>query len=228
MEKSYNNESLFSDREIFRWHEQEKILYTQELHDTVLQEQIMMARALERLMKDYATLKSENIIDQFAKLYEQQQHIIYSIRQYCSQLRSPALLGENFEASIIRLIDGVHLQSNIEVNSHISANISCTQEIENHLYRIIQELLRNAMKHSEATELTLNLNIYHENIDLEYYDNGIGMEMTQEFMKKRVQHMGLSGLYYRTEILGGKLSIESELNQGVKVIIHIPNSIYIK
>jgi len=186
-----------------------------------------MARALERLVNDYATMKSEDIIDQFARLYEQQQEIIYSMRQYCSQLRSPALLDENLEAAIMRLIDGVHLQSNIEVHTRITANIRCAQEIEIHLFRIIQELLRNAMKHSEASEVTINLSIQHEHIDLEYYDNGIGMELNQTFIEKRVHHMGLSGMYYRIEILGGKLFIESARNEGVKISIQIPNSFHI-
>ncbi|URN95641.1 MAG: ATP-binding protein [Candidatus Pristimantibacillus lignocellulolyticus] len=183
-----------------------------------------MARALERLMIDYATMQSKDIKEQFTRLYEHQQDIIYNMRQYCTQLRSPALIGENLEDAIMRLIDGVHLQSNIEVSTRIIVNIRCGQEIENHLFRMIQELLRNAMKHSEATEITINLSIDSELINLEYYDNGIGMEMPQALIQKRVQHMGLSGLYYRTEVLGGDLLIKTALNEGVKISILIPQS----
>lgn len=214
-----------SHREIFRWYEQEKLLYTQELHDTVLQEQIIMARALERLMQDYATMQNGDVLAKLERLYEQQQHIIYSMRQYCSQLRSPVLLGEKFEAAIMRLIAGVHLQSNIEVSSHMDANNRCSEEIEGHLFRIIQELLNNAMKHSEATEVIINVRVQQEHIELEYCDNGIGMTITRELIRERVEHMGLSGICYRTEILGGQISIESELNQGVQILIDIPHTV---
>ena len=216
---------MLSDRAMFLWHEQEKHLYTQELHDTVLQEQIVFARAFESLMKDYAAMPSEDIVVQFEKLHLHQQDIIYSIRQYCLQLRSPVLSGEVFSDAITRLIDGVHLQSNIEVSSHITANFRSSSEIEGHLFRIIQELFRNAMKHSEATKVSINVRDDYKHIDIEYYDNGVGMEFTPEFIQKRAGHMGLSGLCYRTEILGGTISIESKRNQGVKVTIHIPYSL---
>ena len=170
-------------------------------------------------------MPTEDIIVEFEKLYEHQQDIIFSIRQYCLELRSPILSGENLESSIMRLIDNVHMQSNIEVSAHIIADLGCTPEIEGHLFRIVQELLRNAMKHSEATQLKIKVHIHHEHIHIEYDDNGVGMDINSEFTQKRVQHMGLSGLYYRTEILGGKISIESELDNGVRISIHIPNAL---
>ena len=53
------------------------------------------------------------------------------------------------------------------------------KEYELPLYRVVQELLNNAMKHSEASVVNISLTQPNQNLVLIYQDNGIGMDMTE-------------------------------------------------
>lgn len=219
---SNHDRLLFNNQSIYWWNEQEKLSYTQELHDTVLQEQIVLARAMGQLKQDSVDMKNDEIAQRLEQLMEQQQDIVHMIRQYCSTLRLPALLGITLEEGIKRLVDHVHLHSNIEVISEIAKGVGLTANIELHIYRIIQELLNNAIKHSQASEIILQLWEKDDEICVAYWDNGIGMIVADNIYMEQENHMGISGMYYRIAALGGQIIFESEIGQGLSVTINVP------
>jgi two-component system CheB/CheR fusion protein len=84
------------------------------------------------------------------------------------------------------------------------------------LYRIIQELLNNIVKHSEATEASVELIRKNDNILLRVHDNGIGIEKAALDARKGI---GLSSIQNRVEFLEGKMKIESPRGKGCLVEI---------
>jgi two-component system CheB/CheR fusion protein len=84
------------------------------------------------------------------------------------------------------------------------------------LYRIIQELLNNIVKHSEATEASVEVIRKNDSILLRVQDNGIGIEKAALDARKGV---GLSSIQNRVELLEGKMKIETPRGKGCLVEI---------
>jgi signal transduction histidine kinase len=88
------------------------------------------------------------------------------------------------------------------------------------LFRIIQELITNVIKHAEATETTIHITNHEDSLNLMIEDNGKGFNPSQ--ITKTNKGMGISSIDKRVEHLNGKMTIESEKNQGTTIIIDIP------
>ena len=86
------------------------------------------------------------------------------------------------------------------------------------IYRIIQELLNNISKHSNATEAIVQLSCHEEYIHLVVEDNGQGFEANSS----SDNGLGLSSIKSRVDYLNGKLEIESFPNQGTTFNINFP------
>ena len=88
------------------------------------------------------------------------------------------------------------------------------------LFRVIQELITNVIKHAEATEATIHITNHEDSINIMVEDNGKGFNPKQ--ITKTNTGMGISSIDKRVEHLDGTLTIESEKNKGTTVIIDIP------
>jgi len=87
------------------------------------------------------------------------------------------------------------------------------------LFRIIQELTTNVIKHAKATELTISLTRHNDLINLMVEDNGRGFDISQI---KPADTMGLHSIQKRVENLGGRVTIDSIVSSGTTVIVDLP------
>jgi signal transduction histidine kinase len=98
------------------------------------------------------------------------------------------------------------------------------ERLENNLelsiFRMIQELTTNVIKHAHATEATLHLTHHEDSLNIMVEDNGVGFNPSQ--VTKTNAGMGISSIDKRVSHLGGSMTIESEPNKGTTVIIDIP------
>lgn len=120
-----------------------------------------------------------------------------------------------------------------EMAARISANGKIQIEVFDHglesrlensveltIFRIIQELVTNVVKHAHATEATIHLTNHDDTLNIMVEDNGIGFNTSQ--VTKLKKGMGISSIDKRIEHLSGMMTIESEINQGTTIIIDIP------
>lgn len=94
-------------------------------------------------------------------------------------------------------------------------------ELELGLYRIAQEAVSNARRHSAAARVTVTLMHSAGNARLEIQDNGHGMP-PQRLRPTVAQGQGLPGMRERAALLGGELSIESVPGAGTTVLVTVP------
>ncbi|MBC3758817.1 sensor histidine kinase [Hyunsoonleella sp. SJ7] len=98
------------------------------------------------------------------------------------------------------------------------------QRLENSLeltiFRVIQELITNVIKHAEATESTIHLTNHDETLNIMVEDNGKGFNPSQVTTKNK--GMGISSIDKRIEHLNGSMTIESDPGTGTTIIIDIP------
>jgi signal transduction histidine kinase len=91
--------------------------------------------------------------------------------------------------------------------------------VELNLYRIVQELVSNIIKHAQAAEITIQLNRHANDLTLTVEDNGIGFEQEKVRGKKGV---GLSTMQSRVGSLNGRVYIDSQPGRGTTVTVEIP------
>jgi signal transduction histidine kinase len=86
-----------------------------------------------------------------------------------------------------------------------------------HVFRILQELLANSIQHGKATAISVLFDKINGKRTCVYSDNGIGFDL-----KEMENHMGLGikNIVSRVEVLGGNITIESQLNNGVSVVFN--------
>ena len=90
-------------------------------------------------------------------------------------------------------------------------------------YRIVQELLNNASKHSKASNLHFHINRLDKTLHLHYWDNGIGFEA--EKLTPSFKSMGLSGMKERIKSLNGTIEFTSKPGNGLSMNMQIPISV---
>ncbi len=81
------------------------------------------------------------------------------------------------------------------------------------LFRMVQEMINNVLKHSKATELSVVLHDEHEILRIKIKDNGVG------FNERERAGSGLKNIEHRANLLGAKLQISSKINDGTEVNI---------
>lgn len=111
--------------------------------------------------------------------------------------------------------------SQCKVNVHIDENLR-TKIIKGdylmHLYRIIQEVFQNIIRHAHATEVNVKITYAKKFITYEISDNGTGYDVDKV---SKSSGIGLKNIAYRAEILKGKFKIE-RLLMGTKFELKVP------
>ena len=91
------------------------------------------------------------------------------------------------------------------------------------LFRILQESLTNIARHSQANNITVQLNVHADQLFLDIKDDGVGFVTSNVAGKKT---LGLLGMKERTMMIGGSYRIDSEPGKGasVHVVVPLPNT----
>ena len=84
---------------------------------------------------------------------------------------------------------------------------------------MIQEAMNNALKHSNANEITIKLNIIKNSLKLEFYDDGVGFDTK---ILKDSKQFGLIGIKERVQSLKGTFDLQTSPSNGARLIILIP------
>ena len=89
------------------------------------------------------------------------------------------------------------------------------------LYRVVQELVNNTLKHANAKNVSLKIIRSFEQIELVYTDDGTGFDV-EKALRSSEKSLGLKSIQSRIVFLNGDLKIESSPGNGVMYSIRIP------
>ena len=92
-------------------------------------------------------------------------------------------------------------------------------DLEIALYRIVQESVLNAVRHSKATLVELLVERTDDGVKIAVHDNGVGIP---DLDRARTQSHGLVGMTHRMRAINGTLDIHSEKGSGTKIVAFLP------
>ncbi|MCJ0597780.1 sensor histidine kinase [Enterococcus cecorum] len=198
--------------------ENERHRLARELHDSVSQ-QLFAAMMIMSALNETID-RGENItnfskqIQMVAKILSMAQS---EMRALLLHLRPINLEGRSLKQGIEQLL--VELQSKVELKIIYDVEeVSIQPSIENELFRVVQELLSNTLRHAKASELELYLNQSANQLVLRIQDDGVGFDTS----KKKAGSYGLLNVKERISSVGGTVKIVSIPNQGTSIEIKIP------
>jgi signal transduction histidine kinase len=189
--------------------------FGQELHDTLGQELTgirMMAETLRSKLESKSLPEAGAVAELAEYIREAQDHA----RQLSKGLLPVDIFREGLTAALEDLAEHTTKQA-----AGLNCVFDCDQTIEipgnemaTHLFRIAQEAVNNAVKHSRAKCIALSLAERSPWLVLEISDDGIGFEETDGMTSPG---MGLRIMRYRASAIGGTLTIEHGEDRGTKV-----------
>ena len=141
------------------------------------------------------------------------------VREISHRMNRSWLERFTLEKSIIGLCEDVKKMTGVNLEYHSPLEYPLVSEnIKIHVFRIIQELLSNAVKHASRSKVILDITFDAGNLLLKYKDDGPG------FSKDKLKNngIGLSNLFERVTLLNGRIELDSHPGYGVYYGISIP------
>lgn len=197
--------------------EKERKELAMELHDNV--NQLLGATLLYLGMAKKSGKLGNEISEALNNCVDYVSEAITDIRNLSHRL-TPHNNGDiSFKEVIEYLIEPMQKTKQFEINLQVDDfnNAVLERDIQNNLYRIIQEQLNNILKHAQATKVYINVLLTNENIKLSIKDNGKGFNTSAA-----KEGIGLQNIRQRAELFSGIFTINSSPGNGCELKVEIP------
>jgi len=207
------------ERQIISISECEQQRLGQDLHDELGQHLVALGFAVERLKEDLEQQHPQQA-EAAERIADQLHNAIGKARDMARGLSPVGPEEGSLEAALEQLAQSTSRLSGKSC-AYVSGSPIPIQEGTQavHLYRIAQEALNNAIKHSQAREVLIALESTEEGLCLRVSDNGIGFNSNSA----EDIGMGLNIMHYRARTIGGVLTIQPNSPSGTLVTCLIPS-----
>lgn len=201
--------------------ENERRTIAQELHDSIGASLTAIRYGLEEKLQRMGKGNSPSEGISLEQIIRIVQDTTEEVHRISSNLR-PSVLDDMGLFTAIRSIcrEFQAIQDGIRIETHIAVMEDEVKEpLGIVIYRILQEALNNALKHSGADIIHVGLRKTGSVLELCIRDNGQGFEMTDLLNQEdRTEGMGLVGMKDRAELSGGTIEIRSEKEAGTTIL----------
>ncbi len=199
--------------------EEERKRVARELHDETAQ---LLSSMLVRLTLLGQARSMDEVGKAQAELVSLSSRAVEGVRRLALELRPPELDDLGLEEALRWYVDDFSARWGIQASLGVKGRIRrLSPTMEMALYRIAQESLTNAAKHSQAQRVTVNLEQHNGVLALAVEDDGRGFDV-EAAMAAKEGGMGLFGMQERAALLGGRLQLHSESSQGTCVRVDVP------
>jgi signal transduction histidine kinase len=224
-ERKLAEEALSSvSRRLIEAHEEERTRIARDLHDDINQRLALVAISLEQV-EQLEHSPSKSVAEGSSQLHEIGQRISEisaDIQALSHRLHSPKLeyLGIVTAArSFCKEFSEQHKVEIVFANDDISHTVP--REISLCLFRVLQEALQNAVKHSGVRLFKVELRNAPDAIHLTVRDSGSGFDLEEA---TKTSGIGLISMAERLKLVDGQLSIDSQPNRGTTIRARVPLS----
>lgn len=200
--------------------EEERKRISREIHDgpaQLLANVLIRSDLAEKVHKEFGP---EQSLLEIRSLKEMIRAALYEVRRIIYDLRPMVLDDLGLIPTLKRYLATIEEYNKVvKINFvHIGEDKRLPSKYEVALFRLIQESVQNALKHSKASEIVVKFEKRRESINVVVKDNGVGFNPEE----KRSDSFGLIGMKERIVILEGVLSIDSSPLTGTTITMQIP------
>ncbi len=196
---------------------EERQRLARELHDAVSQQLFaisMTATAVGRTLdKDFDKAQRQiYLIEEMASVAQSE------MRALLLHLRPVHLEGKRLSEGLVELLQELRAKVPMEISWELAEDIRLPKGIEDHLFRIVQEAMSNALRHSKANRLEIKLTQPGDTIRLSIRDDGVGFKLDE---KKHASY-GIVTMKERVNEIGGSFNIITAPDKGTRIEIRVP------
>lgn len=194
-----------------------------QLHDgpaQALTNLILQAEICERLF-DSNPSKART---ELTKLKDAVSQTFQKVREFIFELRPMMLDDLGLTPTLKKMFEDYEQKNNITCNfTVLGSDTRLPPHAEVTIFRVVQQLIKNAQQHAGATQLHISLDVGSGRVTTVVEDDGSGFNVDQAMDDSRKRKtLGLSTMHERIERLGGEINIDSSLGQGTRVEFWIP------
>jgi len=184
-----------------------------DLHDGVGQQLTALALSCASLQQELKTNAPESI-DSLKKIGSELHDVIRQIRMLSHGLAPISFEDNGLTEALRRLASNTSAAAKVqcEFDEPTTSN-TCDADISAQLYRIGQEAVTNALKHSRAGKIRISLATNRDRTELCVSDNGQGFPQTPA----NGYGLGMHAMKYRADVIGAELHIHSETGKGTRI-----------
>lgn len=215
LEKEKQNSKISTLTALLEGQEQERGRLARDLHDGL--GGLLSGTKLQLSYLD--PHHSETIEEGISKSIDQIDGAVEELRRVAHNLMPDLLMKYGLEVAIQEFASRIS-NNGLDIHTEfIGYTNSISQEKQLILYRIIQELVNNAIKHASPSEIIIQISEEEKVLNLTVEDNGKGFDRTDLDMRKTA---GFHNIELRVQFLKGTMNITSELNIGTSIELQIP------
>ena len=206
----------------------ERMRIARDLHDTLLQSfhglLLRFQTGINQLPEHpvEARRRLESALDQAAQAITEGRDAVQGLRSSTAQTNDLALaikaIGEEVSADAT---NGNSIEFHVQMEG-TPRNLHPI--LRDEVYRIAGEALRNAFQHAQARHIEVEIRYDERQLRLRIRDDGRGIDPKVLKKGERAGHYGLQGMHERAKLLGGNLTVWSEVDSGAEVELSIPAS----
>lgn len=195
--------------------EEERKRIAQDLHDDISSKLNVVSLNTQFLLEE--GLSADETRHMLHQVLQITNATLETSRKIAHNLLPPILEKFGLAAALDEVCDEYHSSKKVSVvYEHNYEENFLTSQSELHLFRIVQELLNNSMRHGKATEIQLFLTGKENKLNLTYKDNGKGFDAAGITHKKG---LGLRNIESRIELLQATITYNSKPGEGFEAII---------
>lgn len=215
LEKEKQNSKISTLTALLEGQEQERGRLARDLHDGL--GGLLSGTKLQLSYLD--PHHSETIEEGISKSIDQIDGAVEELRRVAHNLMPDLLMKYGLEVAIQEFASRIS-NNGLDIHTEfIGYTNSISQEKQLILYRIIQELVNNSIKHASPSEIIIQISEEEKLLNLTVEDNGKGFDRTNLDMRKTA---GFHNIELRVQFLKGTMNIASELNIGTSIELQIP------
>jgi signal transduction histidine kinase len=191
-----------------------------ELHDSVAQALYgitLFAKASQRQLNKKI---NNTLVSQLATIQATALDALREMRLLLYELRPSQVESQGFIPALINRLESVEERSGVATEFILEGTPNLSEPVQDALYRISQEALNNALKHSRANHLTVSLKCGKAVSELIIKDDGIGFNPDQYH---RRSGLGIRSMKERVKQIGGKFRICTSPGEGTSIKIEVPH-----
>ena len=204
---------------VARAHEEERAWVASELHDDVLQRIALVRAEVESLWEAPEPRSADSLENHVRGINAELVDLAVAVRRIAMRLHPTVVDQVGLVSALQALADEVERGSDLDVRLSADGDTGAVPpETARAAYRIAQESLRNAVKHSGARVATVGVRVTDGTLTISIHDDGQGFDTSV----KRREGLGLASLQERALCVGGQAEVRSRPGAGTTIDARLP------